>query len=120
MYRRFISLRGSPQKLYSDRGTCLTSASNELKDIVKGLDWDEIQNYGHQRGTTWDFSPGDSPWYNGATEALVKSVKKAHYVMVGENIFVFSELRTAIFEAAQLVNQRPIGKHPTQPTAGSY
>ena len=120
VYRRFISLRGSPQKLYSDRGTCLTSASNELKEIVKGLDWDEIQNYGHQRGTTWDFSPGDSPWYNGATEALVKSVKKALNVMVGENIFVFSELQTAIFEAAQLVNQRPIGKHPTQPTEGSY
>ena len=40
--------------------------------------------------------------------------------MVGENVFVFSELQTAIFEAAQLVNQRPIGKHPTQPEDGSY
>jgi len=32
----------------------------------------------------------------------------------------FSELQTVMFEAAQLVNQRPIGRHPTYPDEGSY
>ena len=31
-----------------------------------------------------------------------------------------SELQTALFEAAQLVNQRPIGLHPANPDDGSY
>ena len=32
----------------------------------------------------------------------------------------FSELQTVMFGAAQLVNQRPIGRHPTHPDDGSY
>ena len=32
----------------------------------------------------------------------------------------FSELQTVMFEAAQLVNQRPIGAHPTLPEENPY
>ena len=32
----------------------------------------------------------------------------------------FSELQTAFFEAAQLVNRRPIGRHLSQPEEASY
>lgn len=32
----------------------------------------------------------------------------------------FSELRTVCFEAANLVNERPIARHPTLPEEGSY
>ena len=120
VYRRFIALRGSPQKIYSDQGTCLIGASNELKDIVKNVDWVEVQSYGLKEGTTWTFSPASAPWYNGATEALVKSVKRALNAMIGENVMTFSEMQTAFMEAGQLVNQRPIGRHPSHPDEGSY
>ena len=118
--RRFISLRGYPQKIFSDNGTNLVGASNELKQAIQGLDWKEIQNYGIDKGTEWIFSPGDAPWYNGATEALVKSVKRALNAVGGEHIFCFNEYQTLLFEAAQLVNQRPIGIKPKQPNDGSY
>ena len=49
---------------------------------------------------------------NGVTEALVKSTKKALNAAVGDQIMDFSELQTVMYEAAQIVNQRPIGKHP--------
>ena len=32
----------------------------------------------------------------------------------------FSELQTSLFEAAQLVNQRPNGRHPSHPYEGFY
>ena len=57
---------------------------------------------------------------NGATEALVKSTKKALNAAVGDQIMDFSELQTVMYEAAQIVNQRPIGRHPTHPDDGSY
>ena len=98
----------------------MIGASNELKDIIKGLDWNDIQNYGHKEGAVWEFSPGNAPWYNGATEALVKSVKRALNAIIGEHILTFSELQTVLFEAFQLVNQRPIGRHPSNPEEGSY
>ena len=118
--RRFTSLRGWPAKIYSDNGTQLVGASNELKAIIQGLDHNEIKKYGCAAGTEWKFSPPDGKWYNGATESLVKSVKRALNAAVGVNIMQFSELQTCLFEAAELVNERPIGIHPSTPDDGVY
>ena len=38
LLRRFMALRGYPEKLYSDTGSQLVAASNELKGIIKGFD----------------------------------------------------------------------------------
>ena len=40
--------------------------------------------------------------------------------MIGENALIISELQTVCFEAANLVNERPIGRHPTSPDDGTY
>ena len=118
--RRFASLRGWPSKLYSDNGTQLVGASNEMKEIVCSLSRDEIRKFGQPFGTEWEFAPPDGKWYNGATEALVKSVKRALSAAIGENVMKFSELQTCMFEAAELVNERPIGAHPDSPEEGVY
>ena len=120
LFRRFASIRGWPQSVFSDNGTQLVSASKELKDAITGLDWKQIQQYGHKNGFKWTFSPADAPWYNGAAEALRKTVKRALTTAIGEQVLTYSELQTCVFEAAQLVNQRPIGIHPSHPNQGSY
>ena len=76
--------------------------------------------YGHQQGVEWKFSPADAPWYNGTAEALVKSTKRALEAAVGDSVLTFSELQTCMLEAAQLVNQRPIGVIPNMPDDGTY
>ena len=120
-FRRFCSLRGWPAKIYSDKGTQLVGASNELKEIVNKLGWSEITKYGQPYQTvSWEFSPPDAKWYNGATESMVKSVKRALNAAVGDSAMQYSELQTVVFEAAQLVNERPIGLHPTHPEEGTY
>ena len=98
--RRFSSLRGWPKKIFSDNGTQLVAASKELCSVVKELDWEFLQKYGVKYGTEWEFSPADAPWYNGAAESLVKTVKCALSAAVGEQIMTFSELQTVMYEAA--------------------
>ena len=98
----------------------MVSASKELKDAISSLDWKQIQQYGHKQGFKWTFSPADAPWYNGAAEALVKTVKRALTTAIGDQVLTYSELQTCMFEAAQLVNQRPIGIKPCDPNQGTY
>lgn len=118
--RRFVCLRGYPRKIYSDKGSQLTAASKELKNAVTNLDAKELVEFGISHGTEWEFSTADAPWTNGATEALVKSVKRALTSIIGDQVLSFSELQTVMFEAAQLVNQRPIGRKSNEPDEGSY
>ena len=113
-------MRGWPQTVYSDNATMLTGASNELKKVIGNLDWEKIKAFGADMKMEWSFPPADAPWYNGATEALIKTTKRAINAAVGENVLSFSEFQTVMFEAGQLVNQRPIGRVPSTPDDGSY
>ncbi len=54
----------------------------------------------------------DAPWQNGVSEALIKSVKRALNVSIGENMSSFAGLQTVLFEVANLLNERPIGLKP--------
>ena len=49
-----------------------------------------------------------------------KQRKTALNAAVGESVLAFSELQTCMMEAAQLVNQRPIGVKPGYPQDGAY
>ena len=68
----------------------------------------------------WSFSPADSQWYNGSTEALVKTIKRALTVTIGQQVFTFSEFQTIMYEVSELANERPIGRKPTHPHDGTY
>ena len=118
--RRFSSLRGWPAMIYSDPGTQLVGASNELRRITQNLEWEEIKRYGYPHQTQWKFSPPDGQWFNGAAESMVKTIKRSITAAVGEAIMRFSELQTVVFESAGLVNERPIGNHPATPEESTY
>ena len=84
VFRRFVSVRGYPRKVFSDNGTQLVGASKELKDIASNLDQDKISAFGIENGgVEWTFSPGDAPWYNGATEASPVCGLYCHFVPAG-------------------------------------
>ena len=61
--RRMACIPGWPKKIFSDRGTQLVGASNELRKQFKDLDWKSIRELGYENGVLeWCFSPGDAPW----------------------------------------------------------
>lgn len=99
--RRFSSIRGWPRRFRSDNGPQLVSASKELREVVNNLDRNKIQQAALVGGADWIFCPADAPWMNGATESLVKSVKRALHTIVKDHTLTFSELQTVMFEAEQ-------------------
>ena len=118
--RRFSSLRGYPAKIISDPGSQLVSADETL-NIGKELAQDEkIQGYCANNGVEWQFISADAPWQNGCSEALVKSAKRAIKHAIGSQVLSFSELQTTLFEAAELLNERPIGYCPSLPEDEPY
>ena len=60
---RFASLRGWPEKIYSDPGSQLVGAERELKEAWQRIDRELIQRDSAQNGFTWEFGPADSPWH---------------------------------------------------------
>ena len=121
VFRRFVSIREYLSKMYSDNGPQLIASSKELSNMTKEWDWDNVKAFVTIEGFEWfDFTPDDAPWQNGVSEALIKSIKKAPTVSINENILTFSELQTVMFEAANIVNKRPIGRHPTSPDEDVY
>ena len=113
-------MHGYPSKLYSDPGTQLTAADKELKSLLEDLDWETLKNCGVEKGMEWNFMPADASRQNGCAEAMVKGVKKAVKAAIGEQVLSYSELQTVFLEAANLVNERLIGRRPTGPEETSY
>ena len=117
-FRWFVSLQDYPDKVISDCGTQLMAASKELKDI-KGLKQEQMKEYDAEMGMKWHFTTPGGPWRNGCSESLIKSVKRAISCAIGKKVLTFSKLQLC-FEAATLVNERPICHHPTNPEDGAY
>ena len=109
VFRRFVCIHGFPSVIFSDNGSQLVRASHELNSVVTKIDWEKVKNFGYDKGLTWKFSPPESPWWNGCCEALIKSIKKAIELSIGEQRVSYSEFQTICFESANLVNERPIG-----------
>ena len=102
--RRFVAIRGWPQKLYSDPGSQLVSASIELKSA--------ITKSGSENGMEWIVGTADAPWHQGAVESLVKTIKRAIHLSTHNQRLSVSEFLTVCTEAANIVNERPLGLLP--------
>ena len=110
---RFVNLRGWPAVIYSDPGSQLVGASKELRDAWQAIEKDQLIKQGAQFGTRWVFGPADSPWHQGAVEALVKTVKKSLHFGIHSQRLTPAEYLTVAYETANMVNERPIGFRPT-------
>ena len=118
--RRFFAIRGQPALMVSDNGTQLVGAERELKEMIKGWSFKELTEFGVKQQMEWKFTTPASPHQNGTAESLVKSIKRAIKIAIGEQILSPFEFYTCLMEIANLINQRPIGRMPNDPNDGSY
>ena len=110
---RFASIRGWPQKIYSDPGSQLAGAERELKEAWQKLDREDLHRNAVQNGANWVFGPADSPWHQGAVESLIKSAKRAIHFAVHNQRLSVPEFQTVCSEVSNLLNERPIGAQPS-------
>ena len=123
VFRRFVSLRGYPHTIHSGSRTQLVAASKELKVIRQTWDVTEIMGFSANKSITWILfnKSADAPWQNGSSEALIRSVKRALTIAIGDSKLTFAELQTVLFKTANLLNDRPIGMKPgVDVEMGSY
>jgi hypothetical protein len=118
--RRFFSYRGYPMFILSDNGTQMVGAENELRLMIKGWNVKQLKEFCAERSIKWQFTTPLAPHQNGATEAMVKTIKTALKKAIGDAVLAPFELYTCLLEITNLVNQRPIGRIPTDPDDGSY
>lgn len=112
--KRFVSIRGWPALIYSDPGSQLVGAEKEVVEVWKSMNQETLLKTSVGHGTEWRFGPADSPWHQGAAEALVKAVKRSLKFSMGSKRLTPSEFSTVCYETANLVNERPLGILPSE------
>ena len=97
---RFMSLRGRPFRIVSDKGSQLVAASEDLN---------RLQTWAAARSIKWHTVPAEGQHQNGPSEALINSIKRSLSHIVGNQTLTFAGLQTVLYEVATLINARPIG-----------
>ena len=118
--RRFFAIGGQPSKFLSDNGTQLVAAEKELREMVKGWNAKELQDFCAEKSIEWKFITPAAPHHNGCAEDMFKSCKLVIKRAIGDLRLTDFELYTVFMEVANLVNQRPIGRTPNDPDDASY
>jgi transposase InsO family protein len=74
-------------------------------------DWDPsaIQDWLADRKIKWKFAPAGGQHMNGQAERMIRQVKNVLKSTLEGKSCSFNELTTILFEAAIIVNSRPIG-----------
>jgi Family of unknown function (DUF5641) len=103
--RRFMCLHGTPHTLISDRGEQLVAAAHQ----VENWDVSAIQRWLSNREIQWKFAPTGGQHMNGQAERMIGQVKKVLKSTLDGKSCSFNELATILYEAAIIVNSRPIG-----------
>ena len=113
---RFVSLRGAPKKIWSDCGTNLVGAKNELQKSMRDIDQNQVNNYCRMKDIQWHFNPPGEAHQGGIWERVVKTVKRAMNALLRDTPRLNDEILSTVFaEIANLVNSRPIVKSSDDP-----
>ena len=113
-YSTYVSQRGVPLYVHSDRGSQLVAAHKDLTDEVLKYDWDAISASTASQGTTWEFAPAGGQWRNGATEAFVKKFKRSFTHMYQNTGLNYAELNCATKRISNVLNNRPVSAQRTK------
>ena len=103
---RHIAVFGLPSYVQSDNGGCFTGLKADLDQLRNNLK-EKFDQY-PEVIKKWRFSPGQSPWVNGAAEAQVKNLKANVFKILGKQRFFTREFETACKRAQALINSRPL------------
>ncbi|XP_018395454.1 PREDICTED: uncharacterized protein LOC108773960, partial [Cyphomyrmex costatus] len=117
--RRFVSRRGCPKEIWSDNGTNFIGANRELEriqDFVRSQLTSDTGNLLVNEGINWKFIPPNAPHMGGLWEAGIKSCKYHLKRIMGNVLFTFEELSTALTQIEACLNSRPLTPMTSDPS----
>ncbi|XP_020914628.1 uncharacterized protein LOC110252203 [Exaiptasia diaphana] len=107
--RRFISLYGTPTRIYSDNASQLKLADKctaKIRNDVKSCD--DVQNYIAEQSIHWHFITENAPWMGGFYERLVALVKKALKRTLERSCITYDQFNTTVAEISAILNTHPL------------
>lgn len=113
-FRRFVSRRGKPSKVYSDNGKNFVGANSELKKFISRNSASISQNLIDQ-AIEWNFIPAYSPNFGGLWEAGVKSVKHHLKRVISNASLTFEDMYTVLTQIEGVLNSRPLTPMSSDP-----
>ncbi|XP_035773863.1 uncharacterized protein LOC118456863 [Anopheles albimanus] len=110
--RSFIARRGTPNEIYSDRGTNFIGASKELVAAAKQVDRSALIAEANLPNTSWRFNPPAAPHFGGAWERMIGTVKRVLSKIEFDRQPTDAVLRNVLIEAEMMINMRPLTHVP--------
>lgn len=109
-FRRMMATRGKPTTIYSDNATTFRAADKELKELAKEVKKmrTKTEEFAKCQEIDWRFTTPLAPWTNGTSERMVRTVKQALRITLGQASISFRELETILKEVEAVVNKRPL------------
>ena len=110
-FRRFVSRRGFPEKVFSDNGGNFVAGEKELRQAMRDLSEPEIRSYATARNIEWHFNPPLAPHMGGAWERMIAVIKRVMRAVMSQCVRLTDEVLSTIFcEIENIVNGRPLTK----------
>ena len=103
--RRFCARRGTPVRIVSDNAKTFKATSKLLHELLTAT---EVANFLVSKRITWRFNLDRSPWWGGAFERMVGSVKRCLRKVLGNARLTQDELSTVLTEVEATLNSRPL------------
>ena len=94
--RRFISIRGCPERIRSDQGTNLIRSDKELKEAIEGWNHQKVNSFCNQKGIEWIFNPPTASHMGGVWERMIRSVRQILRAMLKEQVVSDEALSTVM------------------------
>ena len=99
---------GKPSCIYSDNGTNVHGANNELVKALKELDEKEMVKRLAPLGMDWTFNPPAAPHFGGVWERLVGSTKRTMEGILTSIHPNDETLKGTFYEVIFILNSRPL------------
>ncbi|XP_014677289.1 PREDICTED: uncharacterized protein LOC106817151 [Priapulus caudatus] len=110
-FRRFMSRRGQPEKVWSDNGTNFTGGQAELSRSMSQLNKDMIYSHCARKDIVWVFNPPHASHMGGIWERMIRSIRKVLNALLRGNHRLTDEVLETLFcEVENIINSRPITK----------
>lgn len=106
--RNFIARRGTPRRIYSDRGTNFIGANEELRKEEVALNQLAIMQEFVSPDTDWVFNPPAAPHMGGSWERLIRTIKSNLIAIRPSKKPTDEILRNLLTEIECTINSRPL------------
>ena len=114
--RRFVARRGQPKLFISDNGTNLHGGERELREVIRKMKGEEIEDFCNTRGFQWKFNPAHASHFGGVWERLIRSVRRVLNGVLCQQRLTEDVLATALAEVENILNSRPLTDMSYDPT----